>query len=69
MQMLSYVTEGSGPRLAMIIHHTDEKREWAYDRQSPIGRLDKALNKAETNGWKVVSIKDDWNIIHPVINK
>jgi|TARA_B110000902_G_C14236845_1_gene560976 phosphoserine phosphatase len=69
MQMLSYVTEGSGARLAMIIHHTDEKREWAYDRQSPIGRLDKALNKAETNGWKVVSIKDDWNIIHPVINK
>jgi len=51
---------GSGPRFMGIVHHTDAVREWAYDRKSSIGRLDKALDEAKQRGWTVVSMKDDW---------
>ena len=47
------------------VHHTDEKREWAYDRDSHIGRLDKALGEAAERGWIVVDMKKDWNRILP----
>jgi len=47
------------------VHHTDADREWAYDRQSAIGRLDKGLDEAGARGWTVVSMKDDWKTIHP----
>ena len=48
------------------VHHTDGEWEWAYDRQSPIGRLDKGLDEAKTKGWTVVSMKDDWKRIFPL---
>ena len=67
LEWTSYVP-GSGtgsraPRLAMLIHHDDAAREWAYDRKSDIGKLDKALDEAPTKGWIVVSMRNDWRII------
>ncbi len=64
-QMLEWTAAGSGPRLAVLIHHTDATREWAYDRGSRIGGLDKALDLAVAKKWTVVSMKDDWNAIFP----
>jgi hypothetical protein len=49
----------------MIIHHTDAEREYAYDRESHIGKLDRGLNEAPVRGWTVVSMKDDWMAIYP----
>jgi 2C-methyl-D-erythritol 2,4-cyclodiphosphate synthase len=69
LQMLQWTTAGSGARFGLIVHHTDAEREWAYDRQSSIGRLDKALDEAAAKGWTVVSMKDDWNSIFPNIPK
>jgi hypothetical protein len=60
LEMLQYTTAGDGVRLGVIIHHTDATREWAYDRESSVGRLNKALDEAPTRGWVVVSMKDDW---------
>lgn len=65
LQMLQWSTSGSGARLAVIIHHTDAEREWAYDRKSHIGQLDKALDQAKIKGWTVVDIKKDWAQIYP----
>jgi hypothetical protein len=65
LQMLQWTAAGSGARLALLVHHTDAEREWAYDRQSHIGRLDKALDEAKAKGWTVVSIKHDWQTIFP----
>jgi phosphoglycolate phosphatase-like HAD superfamily hydrolase len=65
LQMLEWTTAGSGRRLAAFIHHTDGEREWAYDRESHIGRLDKGLDAAKANGWTVVDMKADWNRIYP----
>ncbi|MFI4875357.1 MAG: HAD family hydrolase [Blastopirellula sp. JB062] len=62
-QMLQWTTSGEGPRLAMIVHHTDGVRETAYDRKSPIGKLDKAFDAAPANGWVVIDMKKDWNKI------
>ena len=65
LQMLEWTAAGKGPRLAVLIHHTDAAREWAYDRGSHIGTLDKALDAAQQKKWTVVSMKDDWNAIFP----
>lgn len=65
LQMLQWTTAGSGPRFALLVHHTDAKREWAYDRTSHIGRLDKALDEAAVKGWTVVDMQRDWKIIYP----
>jgi len=65
LQMLQWTTAGSGARFALIVHHTDAEREWAYDRTSSIGKLDKALDEAQAKGWTVVSMKDDWKTIFP----
>jgi len=65
LQMLQWVTAGAGARLGLIVHHTDPEREWAYDRDSAVGRLDKALGDAKTNGWAVVDMKSDWNVVFP----
>ncbi len=65
LQMLEWTTAGRGPRLALIVHHTDGAREWAYDRTSSIGRLDKALDEALAKGWTVVNMKNDWKTIFP----
>jgi phosphoglycolate phosphatase-like HAD superfamily hydrolase len=59
-QMLQVTTAGEGRRLALIVHHDDAAREYAYDRQSHIGKLDKALDAAPANHWIVVSMKKDW---------
>jgi phosphoserine phosphatase len=64
-QMLEWTTGGPGPRFGLIVHHTDETREWAYDRDSHVGRLDKALDAAAGNGWTVIDMKADWRVIYP----
>jgi hypothetical protein len=64
-QMLQWTAAGSGPRFMGLVHHTDAEREWAYDRTSHIGQLDKALDEALAKGWTVVSMKDDWKTIFP----
>ena len=65
LQMLQWTTAGAGPRFAGIVHHTDAAREYAYDRQSKIGRLDKAWDEAKAKGWTVVDMKQDWKVIFP----
>ena len=60
-QMLEWTTSGPGPRLGLLVRHDDAKREYAYDRQSAFGRLEKALDEAPKRGWTVVSMKADWN--------
>jgi len=65
LQMLQWTAAGPGPRFCLYVHHTDGVREWAYDRDSHIGKLDQGLDEATTKGWTVVSMKDDWNRIHP----
>ena len=60
LQMLEWTAGGEGARLCLLVHHTDAEREWAYDRDSHIGRLDKALDEAKTAGWTVVDMKADW---------
>lgn len=65
LQMLQYATAGDGARLALIVHHTDAEREWAYDRKSQIGKLDKALDEGAAKGWTIVDMKRDWKTIFP----
>jgi len=65
LQMLQWTAAGDGPNLMVYIHHTDAEREWAYDRESHIGRLDKGLDEANTKGWMVVDMKKDWKVIYP----
>jgi haloacid dehalogenase-like hydrolase len=60
LQMLQWTCLTDGARFCLIVHHTDEKREWAYDRDSHIGKLDKALDEAQAKGWTVVDMKADW---------
>jgi phosphoglycolate phosphatase-like HAD superfamily hydrolase len=60
LQMLQWTAAGSGARFMGIVHHTDAEREWAYDRQSHVGKLDKALDEANQRGWTVVDMKRDW---------
>lgn len=64
-QMLEWTTGGPGPRFGLIVHHDDAARESAYDRSSPIGRLDRALDEAPQRGWSVVSMKNDWKVVFP----
>ena len=64
LQMLQWTTAGEGSRFALYVHHTDAKREWAYDRKSSIGRLDKGLDEAQAKGWTVVDMKQDWKVIY-----
>jgi phosphoserine phosphatase len=65
LEMLQWTMAGPGPRFALIVHHTDAEREWAYDRDSHVGKLDAALNAAVDNDWTVASIRDDWSIVFP----
>ena len=69
LQMLQWTTAGAGASLALIVHHTDAEREWAYDRKSSIGQLDKALDEAKSKGWTVVDMKNDWKVIFPFQQK
>ena len=65
LQMLQWTAAGPGPRFCLYVRHTDDEREWAYDRQSSIGRLDKGLDAAQGKGWTVVDMKNDWKRIYP----
>jgi hypothetical protein len=65
LQMLQWTTAGQGLRFALYVHHTDAEREWAYDRKSSIGRLDKGLDEAKEQGWTVADMKQDWKVIYP----
>jgi hypothetical protein len=67
-EMLEWTSSGKGARFGLIIHHTDAEREYAYDRQSPFGRLDKGLDEAPKRGWVVVDMKTDWKVIFPAEN-
>jgi phosphoserine phosphatase len=60
LQMLQWQAAGSGARFMGLVHHTDAEREWAYDRDSSIGRLDKAFDEAKAKNWTVVDMKKDW---------
>ena len=63
-QMLEWTVAGDGARFAGLVWHTDAQREWAYDRQSHIGKLDKALDEARAKSWTVVDMKKDWKRIY-----
>ena len=63
--MLQWTAAGKGLRFVLIVHHTDSEREWAYDRQSHVGRLDKAFDEAKVKGWTVVDMMKDWKVIYP----
>ncbi len=65
LQMLQYTASNPEASFMLYLHHTDADREWAYDRESPIGRLDKGLEEAEKNGWTVIDMKNDWKVIYP----
>ena len=65
LQMLQWTTAGEGARFALIVHHTDAEREWAYDRKSSVGRLDQALDEAREKGWTVVDMQKDWKKVFP----
>jgi phosphoglycolate phosphatase-like HAD superfamily hydrolase len=64
-QMLEWTAAGEGSRFCLIVHHDDPEREWAYDRKSSVGKLDKAWDEAIAKGWTVVSMKEDWKTIFP----
>jgi len=68
-QMLQWTTAGRGARFALLVHHTDAAREWAYDRSAFVGHLDKALDEAQAKGWTVVDMKRDWKTIFPFEQK
>ncbi len=65
LQMLQWTASGDGLRFMLYLHHTDGEREWAYDRESHIGRLDKGLDEANEKGWTVIDMKEDWKLIYP----
>jgi phosphoserine phosphatase len=62
-EMLDWTTSGKGLRFGLIVHHTDADREWAYDRESHVGRLARGLDEGSNRGWTIVSMKDDWKTI------
>jgi hypothetical protein len=64
-EMLEWTAAGEGARFAGIVHHTDAEREWAYDRESHIGKLDKAWDEAKAKGWTVVDMKAEWKVVYP----
>ncbi len=64
-QMLEWTAAGSGARFMGLVHHTDGVREYAYDRPSLVGQLDKAWNEALRRGWTIVDMKNDWKVIYP----
>ena len=65
LAMLQWTAAGPGPRFCLYVHHTDAEREYAYDRASHIGKLDKGLDEAAAKGWTAVDMKGDWKVIYP----
>lgn len=68
-QMLEWTTAGAGPRLAVIVHHDDAGREFAYDRGSHIGKLERGLDEGPRRAWTIVSMKDDWKTLYPAAQR
>jgi phosphoserine phosphatase len=64
-EMLEWTTSRKGPRLGVLVHHTDGQREWAYDRDSHVGRLVRGLDESAARGWLVVDLKSDWKVVYP----
>ena len=64
-EMLEWTTSGPGARFGLIVHHDDAAREWAYDRESSIGRLARGLDEAPQRGWTVASMRNDWRKVFP----
>jgi hypothetical protein len=65
LQMLQYTAPGDRVAFGLVLHHDDAEREWAYDRESHVGRLAVALDEAAGRGWSVISMKNDWSKIFP----
>ncbi|WP_269541753.1 HAD family hydrolase [Cerasicoccus fimbriatus] len=66
-EMLEYTTTGEGPRFGMLVHHNDSQREWAYDRESHVGQLNRGLDEGPDRGWLIVDMKNDWAKIYPSV--
>jgi hypothetical protein len=66
-EMLEWTTSAKGPRLGVLVHHTDAEREWAYDRDSNVGRLRRGLDDGPKRGWVIVDMKSDWRVIYPAL--
>ncbi len=66
-QMLEWTTAGEGPRFGLLIHHTDSEREWAYDRKSHIGQLNRGLDEGPGLGWSIVDMARDWKVVFPAL--
>jgi phosphoglycolate phosphatase-like HAD superfamily hydrolase len=64
-QMLEWTTAGEGPRFGMLVHHDDAEREFAYDRESHVGKLNKGLDEGPARGWTILSMQKDWKTIFP----
>jgi len=65
LQLLQWTAAGEGKRFMLLVHHTDAEHEYAYNRKSRVGRLDKALDQAREHGWNVVDMKRDWKVVFP----
>ena len=65
LQMMQWAASNKYKSFMLYVHHTDSVREWAYDRESHIGRLDKGLDQAQKEGWTVIDMKNDWKVIYP----
>jgi phosphoserine phosphatase len=65
LQMMQYAASNTYKSFMLYLHHTDEVREWAYDRDSHIGKLDKGLDQAQKEGWTVIDMKNDWKVVYP----
>jgi len=64
-EMLEWTTAGEGPRFGLLVHHTDADREWAYDRESHVGRLARGLDEGPRRGWIIMNMRDDWKVLFP----
>jgi hypothetical protein len=64
-EMLEWVTSGPGRTLGVLLHHDDDRREFAYDRNSPVGRLARGLDEGPGRGWVITSMKRDWKTVFP----
>jgi len=65
LQMMQWTASGDGARFMLYLHHTDSTREWAYDRNSSVGRLDKGLDIATEKDWTIIDMEDDWSVVYP----
>ena len=65
LQMMQWAASNNYKSFMLYLHHTDAEREWAYDRDSHIGKLDKGLDQAINEGWTVIDMKKDWKVIYP----